>query len=75
MSRLKERGIMLLLSSKDNWRWRFKRKVNDCSAAVKVDEDEESALMRGVENAMQVPEHAKLQYNSTPAALATHLLQ
>jgi hypothetical protein len=51
------------------------RKVNDCSAAVKVDEDEESALMRRVENAMQVLEHAKLQYNSAHAALATHLLQ
>jgi hypothetical protein len=51
------------------------RKVNDCSAAVKVDEDGESALMRRVENAMQVLEHAKLQYNSAHAALATHLLQ
>jgi hypothetical protein len=51
------------------------RKVNNCSAAVKVDEDEESALMRRVENAMQVLEHAKLQDNSAHAALATHLLQ
>lgn len=51
------------------------RKVNDCSAAVKVDGDEESALMRRVENAMQVLEHAKLQYNRAHAALTTHLLQ